>query len=113
MGKLTLKEKKDINKFVSLFPSRVTVKVHRSECGKFCAEILTFTGCFTEASTFYELIEMINDAIRTYFEIPEKYLSFMPEYLATIEMAQHFKSYPVVRKPQTLDLININAGIKG
>lgn len=115
MNKLTSKTRKKINKLLNLFPPRVTVKVRRLERGKFCAEIINFPGCFTEAGTFYELIEMINDAIRTYFEIPEKYLSFMPEYLSTIEMAQHFKAFPITtqnEKGQVLDLKKIDERTK-
>jgi len=110
MDKLTPKAKKEINKFLGLFPSRVTVRVHRSEGGKFCAEIITFPGCLTEADNFYELIEMINDAIRVYFEIPEKYSSFMPVYLCAIETARQFNAFPATnRKPEVMDFININA----
>lgn len=115
MKKLTLKVKKEINKLLSLFPSRVTVKVRRSECGKFCVEMITFPGCFTEADTFYELIEMVNDAIRTYFEIPEKYSSFMPEYLCPVKMAQHFKAFPTTvqnQKGQVFNFQKIDEGIK-
>lgn len=113
MVKLPLKVKKDINKFISLFPSVVTVKVRRFGCDKFCAKIINFPGCFTEADTFYELIEMVNDAVRTYFEIPKKYLSFMPEYLCSIKMAQHFKAYPVTaKKERVLDLKKIDEGIR-
>lgn len=115
MKKLTSKEKKEINKLLGLFPSTVTVKVCRSERGKFCAEIITFPGCFTEADTFYGLIEMVNDAIRTYFEVPEKYASFMPEYLCPVKMAQHFKAFPVTAKSQNGQMLNfkkIDEGIK-
>ena len=115
MKKLTSKEKKEINEFLGLFPSCVTVKVRRFERGKFCAEIITFPGCFTEADTFYELIEMVNDAVRTYFEIPEKYLAFMPEYLCPVEMAQHFKAFPAIiqsQKGQTFNFKKIDEGIK-
>ncbi len=104
MVKLTLKKKKEINKFRSLFPSNISIRIRRSENGKFCAEIRTFPGCFTEADTFSGLIEMINDAVKTYFEIPKKYLVFMPEYLAPIKMAQFFNAFPVVRKVKDLKL---------
>ncbi len=110
MEKLTLKEKQQINKFRGLFPDKIVVRVHRSECGKFCAEIITFPGCFTEADTFSGLIEMVNDAVKTYFEIPGKYHSFMPEYLAPVEMAQAFNAFPIIRKVEELNLINTNAG---
>lgn len=109
MKKITKEEIKKINKLRSLFPSQIIAKVHRSESGKFCAEIITYPGCFTEADTFLGLIEMVNDAIRTYFEVPEKYLSFMPDYLPSIELAQVFSVFPVKEKTQELKFKNINA----
>ncbi|MEK7665162.1 MAG: hypothetical protein AAB361_03400 [Patescibacteria group bacterium] len=109
MKKITKTEIKKINKLRSLFPSQIIAKVHRSKSGKFCAEIITYQGCFTEADTFSGLIEMVNDAVRTYFEIPEKYLSFMPDYLPSIELAQVFSAFPVKEKTQELKFKNINA----
>ena len=87
--------------------------MHRSESGKFCAEIITYSGCFTEADTFSGLIEMVNNTIGTYFEIPEKYLSFMPGYLPPIELAQVFSIFPVKEKTQELKFENTNAEVKG
>jgi len=110
--KITEKNIKKINELRRLFPDEITVRVQRSDCGKFCAEVITFSGCFTESDTFSGLIEMVNDAVRTYFEIPEKYLSFMPDYLAPIKIAQQFNMFPVFKKTKDLDLINTNAGVK-
>lgn len=113
MEKLTPKAKKEIIKLVGRFPSNVRVKAHRSECGKYCAEIITFPGCFTEADNFLELIEMVNDAIRTYFEVPKKYLSFMPEYLCPVKMAQHFNAFPATKQSErVLNFEKINEGIR-
>lgn len=103
--KLTTKDKKEINKFRDLFPREIIARVHRSEDGGFSIEILTYPGCFTEAETFSELIEMINDAVRTYFEIPEKYRSYMPTYLPSLEMAQHFGIFPVIKSNEELILV--------
>ncbi len=112
MKKITKENIKKINELRSLFPNKITVRVHRSNNGKYCAEVITFTGCFTESDTFSGLIEMVNDAVRTYFEIPEKYLSFMPDYLASIEVAQHFNVFPVLEETKELNLINTDGGIK-
>ena len=106
MKKITREDIKKINKLRSLFPNELNVRVHRSECGKYCAEVITFPGCFTESDTFSGLIEMVNDAVKTYFEIPEKYFSFMPDYLAPIETAQHFNVFPVFKDIKNLNLIN-------
>lgn len=113
MAKLTPKEKKEIYKFICLFPSKITVKVHHLDFGKYCAEIRNFAGCFTEADTFYELIEMVNDVVRTYFEVPPKYLPHMPEYLCPVRVAQRFKAYPAnIQKGRVLNFQKIDEGTK-
>lgn len=76
----------------------------RSKDGDFVTEVLTFPGVIIEADTFSELIEMINDAAITYFEIPKKYVSFMANYLPSLELAQKLGIFPVVKKEQRLRL---------
>ena len=104
MRNLTLRDKKEITRLRKLFPEEITVRIHRSIDGGFCAEILAYPGCFTEGDTFSELIEMINDGVMTYFEIPEKYISFMPNYLASLAMAQKFGLFPVTEMKSDLKL---------
>ena len=104
MAKLTKEDIKKINSYRSLFPREIIVKILRSEDGGFAAEITEFPRCYTEADTFAELIEMINDAMMTYFEVPEKYASYMPTYLPTIETAQKFNAFPVFRTEEELKL---------
>lgn len=113
MKKITKGNIKKINELRSLFPNAITARVHRSHNGEFCAEVITFPGCFTESDTFSGLIEMVNDAVRTYFEIPEQYLSFMPDYLAPIEVAQRFNVFPVFEETKELNLINTDGGVRG
>lgn len=73
--------KKQVSKFSSLLPEKIAVRVHRSQDGGFSAEVVSYSGVFTQGDTFSELIEMINDAVYTYFEIPKNVISFMPTYL--------------------------------
>ena len=102
--------KKDINKineYRTLFPNTVEVLVNSCEQGGFYAEIKTFPGCLTEAETFSELIEMVNDAVITVLEIPAKYIPFMPTYMPPIELAQRFNAFPtikVVESPVTFSI---------
>jgi predicted RNase H-like HicB family nuclease len=104
MKKLTPKDNKEINRLRSLFPHEVSVKVHRSQDGGFYAEILTFPGSFTEADSFSELLEMLNDAVRTYFEVPLNYIGYMPTYLPSVELAQYFDEFPVRKGEDKLKL---------
>ena len=84
-----------INRLRSLFPGSVHVNVRRSKDGGFVAVIKTFSGCVTQADSFAELIEMVNDAVRTYFEVPQEYLPFMPTYLPPLKEAQRFDAFPI------------------
>lgn len=110
MAKLT---KKDIEKIIhlrGLFPPKIEVKVRRSVDGGFYAEVLNSPGCFTEADTLSELIEMVNDAMRSYFEIPQIYISYMPNYLPPIKLAQDLDVFPVFKIEKNLKLELTNCG---
>lgn len=108
MENLSQEEQKEIYKFRSLFPKEIAVRIHRSEDGGFFAEILTFPGVVTEANTFSELIEMINDAVISYFEVPEKYAPFVANYLPPIELAQTIGIFPILNKESELKMQLVN-----
>ena len=94
MQKLTPKQIREINHLRSLFPDKIMVKVARAQEGGFVAEITTFPGCFTQGETFSELLVMINDCVYTYFDVPEKYIPYMPEYLAPMTLAERLGIVP-------------------
>jgi predicted RNase H-like HicB family nuclease len=98
------REVKKVNKLRGLFPDEISVSVSRSREGVFLAQVKTFKGIFTEGKTFLELMEMINDAVRTYFEIPEKYLSYMPSYIPSMELAQLLEEFPANHKKEDVTL---------
>ena len=97
-------EIKEVNKLRDLFPREINVSVSRSGEGVFLARVNTFKGIFTEGKTFLELMEMINDAVRTYFEIPEKYLSYMPSYIPSMGLAQSLEEFPATEKKEDVTL---------
>lgn len=97
MAEITLQEQKKIEYFRKLFPKSIEVKVNLSEEGGYWVEILTFPGCFTQAETFAELIEMVNDAVVTVLEVPRKYLSYMPTYMPPLSLAQRFNIFPFIK----------------
>ncbi len=86
--KLTKKDIEEIRKLASKLPQVITVTVSFAEEGGFCAEIKSLENISTEGETFPELIEMINDAALTYFEVPRKFLPYMPAYLPSIALAK-------------------------
>ena len=95
MAILTEQEIKKVNKLRGLFPSQISVTISRVEDGTFLARIDTFKGARTEGNNFSELIEMVNDAAKTYLEVPEKLLPYMPSYIPSIEVAQKLNVFPV------------------
>ncbi len=70
--KLTKQDEQNIREIRERFPSILSVDVNRSRDGGFTAEVSTFSGCYTEAESFTGLVDMVNDAVKTYFEIPKK-----------------------------------------
>jgi len=104
MAKLSDKDKKEILRLRSLFPRSIKVITRRSEDGGFVAEISKFRGCVTEAETFSELIEMVNDAIYTLFEVPEKFISYMPSYTPPLEVVRRLSIFPVRRIEENITL---------
>lgn len=104
MAKITKKQVVEINRLRGLFPKSVTVRVERSQDGGFCAEVKTFPSCVTEANTLSELIEMVNDAVRTYFEVPERFLPYMPTYIPLIQGARRLDVFPFKKQASELKL---------
>ncbi|MFA5169882.1 MAG: hypothetical protein WC386_01175 [Candidatus Paceibacterota bacterium] len=102
MSKLTPKTIDKIKEMRKQFPKEIAVSVRRVEDGGYCAEVTTYS-CFTESDTFSGLIEMVNDAVRTYLGIPVKYLSYMPEYLPPISLAQHLNMFPPIARMVEVD----------
>jgi len=94
MKKLSFQEKEAVISLIKVFPKEINVTIHRSEDGGFFAKINDFDGCVTEGETLSELIEMINDCVRLYLNVPKKYLQFMPSYIPSIGVAQEFNIFP-------------------
>lgn len=112
MKKLTIKNIEIIRGFRKQFPREINVSVRRGENGQYCAEVNTFKGCFTESNTFSGLIEMVNDAVRTYLGIPEKYFSFMPEYLPPVKLAVMLNIFPPISQETDVDFNLVNEKVK-
>ena len=101
---LSKKDKKEIDSLAKAFSDKILVKVGRSEDGGFYSEIITYPGCYTQAEGFSELIGMINDCVKTYFNVPDKYIQYMPEYLVPIEMANNFLGTSFKPKKENIEL---------
>lgn len=106
MAGLTKKDIKEINRLRALFPDDITVFVRASEDGGLVCEIRTFPGCFTQGENLFDLVQMINDAVYTYLDIPQKYLAYMPSYSPSVKMAHDFSGFPLPTKNIRLKLVN-------
>lgn len=51
-------------------PDKLKVQVIKSKNGGLTAILADYPGCITYADSLSELIESLNDAILTYFEVP-------------------------------------------
>ena len=54
-----------------VLPDILKVEIGKSDDGGLYAIVRNLPGCYTQAGNFYELIEMVNDAVFSYFEVPE------------------------------------------
>lgn len=104
MAKLSKKDIKEIHRLRSLFPNEIAVRTRRSQDGGFVAQVAAFPGLVTEGETFSELIEMINDAMLTYFEVPRKYVPYISNYIPPLEEVQSFGIFPMIKKENNIKM---------
>lgn len=105
---------KKIKELRSKFPQSINVKVSRSEDGGFVAEILTIPGCVTEGDTLSELVEMVNDCVKTYFNVPKKFFQYIPTYLPPVSVAQKLDVFPAPKRSTEVEMkISLYEGARG
>lgn len=75
------KEQKDLIRYIMILPREIEVEVNRAEEGGFWARALKYPGLVTQAENFFELTEMLNDAILVYFDVPEKFRKELGYYV--------------------------------
>lgn len=97
--------KTDIKKYKKLLPEKLTVEIHKTDEG-FWAKIREFSNCYTQASTLFELIKMVNDSVYTHLEIPKKVRTqvgfYMPDFIVDEFKRKHWDSVVsnIVKKEQ-------------
>ena len=62
-------------------PDKLEVEIKELEDGYYFANVKNVPGCSTQAQSPEELFEMVNDAIYTYFDVPEQYQPFVQAYI--------------------------------
>ena len=75
------KSQREYLEYSMLLPRTVSVDVYRAEEGGFWAKVRALPGCNTQGEDFIDLVDMINDAIFTYFNVPQKMRSVLGHYL--------------------------------
>jgi len=79
--------------YQSQLPASINVRIGRSKDGGCWVKILSLPGCFTQAKDAEELFVMVNDAVFTYFDIPESYFSFLPRYFPTEKIRKKLQTW--------------------
>jgi len=79
----------NLKKYEELLPSKITVHIQKTEEGLY-AKILELPNCNTQADNFVELIDMVNDAVFSYLDIPEKYQGKLG-YYAPAKLVEEIK----------------------
>lgn len=102
--KITKKDTGSIKDLRSKFPARISVKVSRSEDGGFIAEILSFRGCLTQGDTLSELVEMVNDCVKTYLNVPQKFFQYMPTYFPPVSVAHQLDIFPAPKRSKEIEM---------
>lgn len=87
-----------LQKYAESLPSRITVNIRKTEEGLY-AQVIELENCYTQADNFVELIEMVNDAVFSYLDIPEEYREKLGYYAPAklIEELQRQKWQEAIR----------------
>ncbi|XOB40084.1 MAG: hypothetical protein ACKKMR_02000 [Candidatus Nealsonbacteria bacterium] len=75
-----VKKLEELIKYQSQLPDKLKVQITKSDDWGYAVKILNLPGCFTQVKNAGELFIMVNDAVYTYFDIPEGIISSMPRY---------------------------------
>lgn len=73
-----------IRQYKALLPARVLIRVENTDNGlwaKISSPDGKLSNCYTQASNATELMLMVNDAIFTHFEVPEKFRKSLGFYV--------------------------------
>jgi predicted RNase H-like HicB family nuclease len=75
-----MKKEKSLQFYKKLMPEQLTLEIHKTDEGLW-AKVKELPHCYTQGKTLFELVEMVNDAIYTYLDIPRKFRKKAGYYL--------------------------------
>lgn len=93
-------------KYIMILPRKLEVEIHRAEEGGFWAKVKGLPGCNTQGNDFFDLIDMINDAVLTYFEVPLKFRKFLGQYIPEIPYEAGKKLMEKIHHAQIEEVVN-------
>lgn len=76
-----MKDLKVLIQIKAKLPDELHIKIAKSKDGGYWVEIKELPGCYTQFENPKELFLMLNDAIFTYFDVPQKYIPYVGIYL--------------------------------
>lgn len=100
--------KNEAQYYAKLLPQRISVRIEKDENGLW-AKVLELPHCYTQASSGSELLEMINDAVQTHFEVPENLRKEVGYYIPLTD--QHQRLEEMFRKLVEIEQ-KVSAGIE-
>lgn len=68
-----MKKNHNLKFYKNKLPKTLIAYIYKTKEGGFWAKIKELPNCYSQAKNFPELMEMINDAIFTYLDIPVKF----------------------------------------
>ncbi len=77
-----VKKLEELIKYQGQLPDKLEVQITKSDDWGYAIKILNLPGCFTQVENAEELFVMVNDAVYTYFDIPNSVIPSMPRYLS-------------------------------
>lgn len=78
------KSQREYLKYIMLLPRKLSVDIYKAEEGGFWAKVKELPGCNTQGENFVDLVDMINDAVFTYFEVPQNARKSLGHYIPQI-----------------------------
>lgn len=88
-----VKKLEELIKYQSQLPDKLEVQITKSDDWGYAVKILNLPGCFTQVKNAGELFIMVNDAVYTYFDIPEGIISSMPRYFPIERIRKELQKY--------------------
>lgn len=86
------KSQRQYLEYIMLLPRTLSVDIYRAAEGGFWAKIRALPGCNTQGEDFIDLVDMLNDAVFAYFDVPQKMRSALGRYVPALSKEMRGKT---------------------